>query len=69
VLKSVEDKFYGRQAEAAALRDAFRRVAASGQSEAFVIGGFSGYDFFLPKLSTCLHYLNTSTNPKQSMAA
>ncbi len=46
VLKSVEDKFYGRQAEAASLRDAFRRVAASGQSEAFVIGGFSGYDFF-----------------------
>jgi hypothetical protein len=42
VLKSMENRFYGRVSEAAALRDAFRRVAASGHSEAFIIGGFSG---------------------------
>ncbi|KAL7478293.1 hypothetical protein ACHAW6_004062, partial [Cyclotella cf. meneghiniana] len=35
-------KMYGRSSEAKALTDAFCRVASSGLSEAFVIGGFSG---------------------------
>lgn len=38
-------KMYGRSSEAKALTDAFCRVASSGQSEAFVIRGFSGYVF------------------------
>eukprot|EP00804_Cyclotella_cryptica_P020127 CCRYP_014899-RB/>CCRYP_014899-RB protein AED:0.03 eAED:0.03 QI:211/1/1/1/1/1/6/342/1334 len=35
-------KFYGRSLEVSALTDAFCRVASSGQSEAYIIGGFSG---------------------------
>jgi hypothetical protein len=42
-LNTTSDKLYGRAFEAASLSDAFCRVAASGQSEAFVVGGFSGY--------------------------
>lgn len=37
-----KDKFYGRSHEGSALTDAFCRVASSGHSEAFIIGGFSG---------------------------
>jgi hypothetical protein len=60
VLKSTEDKFYGRTSEATSLRDAFRRVAAGGQSEAFVIGGSSGYDVSLPILyPRIIHGTNT----------
>ena len=37
------DKFYGRTQESKDLTDAFCRVSLNGRSEAFMIGGYSGY--------------------------
>jgi hypothetical protein len=37
------NRLYGRTAEAHLITDTFCRVASTGESEAFLIGGFSGY--------------------------
>eukprot|EP00804_Cyclotella_cryptica_P023399 CCRYP_000531-RA/>CCRYP_000531-RA protein AED:0.03 eAED:0.03 QI:150/1/1/1/1/1/4/75/1330 len=42
MLTFANDKMYGRTSEVSALTDAFCKVALSGTSEAFLIGGFSG---------------------------
>lgn len=42
-LQKASGKLFGRVNEVSALADAFSRVASSGKSEAFIVGGYTGY--------------------------
>ena len=41
-LNKASDKLHGRANEISALADSYSRVSATGKSEAFIVGGYSG---------------------------